>query len=91
MKSVRYRYKIPLGPFDHDGELRPPAIAERLEISESTVYDWIRCGTLQARRGPGGRLWVQFWPDVEQECRERIANSGHIATKPKDRYNGGAV
>ena len=91
VKSVRYRYEIPLGPFHHDEELRPPAIAKRLDVSESTVYDWIRRGTLQARRGPGGRLWVKFGPDVEQECCERIANSGHIATKAKDRINGGAV
>ena len=91
VKSVRYRYKIPLGPFHHDQELRPPAIAQRLDISESTIYDWIRRDTLQARRGPGGRLWVQFGPDVEQECRERIANSGHIHTKTTDRINGGAV
>ena len=91
VKSVRYRYKIPLGPFHRDGELRPPAIAKRLEVSESTIYDWIRHGTLQARRGPGGRLWVQFGSDVEQECRERITNSGHIAAKTTDRFNGGAV
>ena len=91
MKSVRYRYNISLGPFHYDGELRPPAIAKSLDVSESTVYDWIRHGRLQARRGPGGRLWVQFGPDVEQDCRERIANSGHIHTKTKDRINGGSV
>jgi DNA invertase Pin-like site-specific DNA recombinase len=91
VKSVRHRYKIPQGPFHRHGELRPPAIAKRLEISESTIYSWIRRGTLQSRRGPGGRLWVQFGPDVEQECRERIANSGHITPKTKDRFNGGAV
>jgi hypothetical protein len=53
--------------------------------SESTIYDWIRRGTLQARRGPGGRLWVQFGSDIEQECRERTANSGHITAKTKER------
>ena len=91
VKSVRYRYKIPQGPFHRDNELRPPAIAKRLAISESTIYDWIRHRTLQARRGPGGRLWVQFGSDVEQECRERITNSGHIAAKTTDRFNGGPV
>jgi DNA invertase Pin-like site-specific DNA recombinase/predicted DNA-binding transcriptional regulator AlpA len=91
VKSVRHRHKIPQGPFHRDGELRPPAIAKRLELSESTIYDWIRRGTLQGRRGPGGRLWVQFGSDVEQECRERIANSGHITAKTKDRFNEGAV
>ena len=91
VKSVRYRYKIPQGPFHRDGELRPPQVAKRLAISESTIYDWIRHGRLQARRGPGGRLWVQFGSNVERECRERIANSGHIHTKTKDRYTGAAV
>ncbi len=41
VKSVD-RYKIPVGPFHRDEELRPPAIAKRLAISESTIYDWIR-------------------------------------------------
>jgi DNA invertase Pin-like site-specific DNA recombinase len=91
VKSARYRYKIPQGAFHRDGELRPPQVAKRLGISESTIYDWIRHDTLQARRGPAGRLWVQFSPDVEQKCRERIANSGHIHTKTKHRYTGAAV
>ena len=91
VKSVRHRHKIPPGPFHRDGELRPPAIAKRLAISESTIYDWIRHGRLQARHGPGGRLWVQFGSNVEQECRERITNSGHIAAKTTDRYTGAAV
>ncbi len=91
VKSVRYRYKIPQGPFHRDGELRPPAIAKRLAISDSTIYDWIRHGTLTARRGPGGRLWVQFHPEIEQACRQRIANPGHIPTKTQARSNGGAI
>ena len=91
VKSVRHRYKITSGPFRRDGELNPPQIAERLGTSHSTVYDWIRHGTLPARRGPGGRLWIEFGPEIEQACRERIANSGHIPTKTQARSNGGAV
>jgi excisionase family DNA binding protein len=60
-------------------------VAERLGVSHSTVYDWIRHGTLPARRGPGGRLWIHFGPEIEQACRERITNSSHFARQAKAR------
>ena len=91
VKSARYRYKITSGPFRRDGELNPPQIAERLGVSHSTVYDWIRHGTLPARRGPGGRLWIHFRPEIEQACRDRITNSGHFPTQTKARSNRGAL
>jgi len=91
VKSARYRYEIASGPFRRDGELNPPQIANRLGISHSTVYDWIRHGTLPARRGPGGRLWIHFSPETEQACRQHIADSGHFPTQTTVRSNGGAL
>ena len=89
VSSVRCRYKIPSGPTRHDGELTPGEIAERLGISKNAVYYWIRHGHLQARPGAAGRLTVPFGPDIEQELRQRVANSGHFKTQP--RQTGGAV
>jgi DNA invertase Pin-like site-specific DNA recombinase len=89
VSSVRCRYKIPSGPSRRDGELTPGEIAQRLEVSRGAVYYWIRHGQLQARRGAAGRLSIPFGPDIEQELRQRIANSGHFKTQT--RRTGGAV
>ncbi len=89
VSSVRCRYKIPSGPARRDAELTPGEIAQRLGVSRTTVYYWIRHGQLQARHGAAGRLSIPFGPDVEQELRERIANSGHIKTQTTQ--TGGAV
>jgi len=89
VKSLRCRFKIPSGPFRQDGELTPTEIAERLGVSRNTVHYWIRHGQMQARRGAAGRLSVPFGPDIEQEFRHRVANSGHIKTQ--HRRTGGAV
>ncbi len=89
VSSVRCRYNIPSGPPRHDGELSPGEIAKRLGISKNAVYYWIRHGQLQARRGAAGRLTVPFGPDIKQELRQHVANSGHFKTQM--RRTGGAV
>ena len=89
VSSVRCRYKIPSGPVRHNDELTPGEIAQRLDISRSAVYYWIRHGQLQARRGAAGRLVIPFGPDTEQELRQRVANSGHFKTQ--QRRTGGAL
>ena len=89
VSSVRCRYKIPSGPTRHNGELTPGEVAERLGISKNAVYYWIRHGHLQARPGAAGRLLVPFEPNIEQELRQRVANSGHFKTQT--RRTGGAV
>jgi excisionase family DNA binding protein len=89
VSSVRCRYKIRSGPSRRDDELTPGEIAGLLGVSRNVVYYWIRHGHLQARRGAAGRLTIPFGPDIEQEFRRRVANSGHIKTQT--RQIGGAV
>lgn len=89
VSSVRCRYKIPSGPVRHDGELTPGEIARRLGISKNAIYYWIRHGQLQSRRGAAGRLTIPYGPEIEQELRQRVANSGHFKTQ--HRRTGGAV
>ncbi|MGH2743254.1 MAG: recombinase family protein [Thermoleophilaceae bacterium] len=90
---LRWRHKIPYPPtWAHDGELTVSQIAHRLGVSAGTIYDWITTGKLAARRGPGTRLYIPFAPNVEQECRERVANSVHInPAQTKITAAGGAV
>ncbi len=73
-----------------DDRLTVDQVAERLGISPGVIYAWISHGKLAARRGRGNRLRVPFGPDIEQECRERVANSSHIA-QTRIAATGGAV
>lgn len=85
--------------FDPD----PPQPAERsiaqvaraLGVKADVVYHWATKGQLPWRRGPGGRKYVEFTPDVEAACRQRIANSVHlpadIKSKAHNALTGGTV
>jgi excisionase family DNA binding protein len=89
---IRWRHKIPYPiSWARDGELTVSQTAERLGVSDGTVYHWISVGHLAARRGPGNRLYIPFGADVEQDCRQRVANSFHLPQETKIRAAGGAV
>src|SRR4051812_19877066 len=62
---IRWRHKISYpASYAHDGELTVTQIAQRLGISNGTVYDWISTGKLTARRGPANRLYIPYGPHV---------------------------
>jgi len=73
-------------PGDRMGVNRPSArefgrfaeAAARLAVSIGVVYDGIKTGKLDARRGPGNRLCIPWTDRVESECRTRITESGHL-------------
>jgi excisionase family DNA binding protein len=88
---LRWRYKIPSPPLFAAGELSVRDVARRLGVSDGVVYYWIAHGQLDARRGPGNRHRIPFPPEVEQACRERIANSVHIKPPTEMVAAGGAV
>ena len=46
---------------------------------------------LPARRGRANRLCIPFPPEVEQDCRQRVANSAHIPTQTQTTTARGAV
>ena len=89
---IRWRHQIPYpATWARDSELTVHQLAQTLGVSDGTVYDWIRAGKLTARRGPGNRLYIPFDPAIEQDCRQRVANSYHLPAKTKIRAAGGAV
>jgi DNA invertase Pin-like site-specific DNA recombinase len=89
---IRWRHKIPYPTsWARDDEQTVTQIAETLGISDGTVYAWINTGKLAARRGPANRLYIPYGPDVEQECRQLVANSVHLPAETKIRAAGGAV
>ena len=66
-----------------EGELSVAQVAHRLGVKPDVVYNWIDCGHLPARRGPGGRRYVSFTTEAEVACRRRIASSCHLAPEVK--------
>ena len=88
---LRWRHQIPSPPTLAPGELSVREVAERLDISAGAIYYWISHGQLDARRGAANRLCVPFSPEIEQACRDRIANSSHIPTPTETITAGGAV
>jgi DNA invertase Pin-like site-specific DNA recombinase len=76
------------------GELSPAAVAARLGISRDAIYNWASCGHLPARRGPGGRLHIQFTTETEAACRKLIAASPqltHVKTQALQTAPGDAL
>jgi transposase-like protein len=74
---------------DIDQRPRQPAehtiaeVARALGVKADVVYHWAHAGRLVWRRGPGGRKYVEFTPEVETACRQLIANSVHLPTDIK--------
>ena len=70
-------------------------VAETLGINPDAVYHWTVAGHVPWRRGPGGRKYIDFTPQVQVACRQRIANSVHlpeeIKSKTKHALTGGKV
>jgi excisionase family DNA binding protein len=91
VRHIRRAYNIPATPPPDDSQLTVNQVAERLGISPGVIYDWISHDKLAAHRDRANRLRIPFDPDVEQDCRERIANSAHIPTQTKIAATGGAV
>jgi len=73
-----------------DGEISVTEAAWRLGCSAGVIYYWIESAQLDARRGPGSRLFIPWTGTVEAACRRRIAESGHLSpsarrTRPRQR------
>lgn len=79
--------KLHLAP----GEFTVAEVAAKLGISIGTIYDWIEQKHLGAIRGEDGRLRVPFPPEVEQTCRQRVADSHHLNPQTRRRIVGEAV
>ena len=66
-----------------DHELTVTEVAALLGISTNVVYYWIERHHVEARRGPGGRLFISYEPHVEAACRARVAASVHLKAIPQ--------
>ena len=70
-------------------------MATALGVKPDVVYHWAAKGHLPWRRGPGGRKHVDFTPEVEAACHQRIANSVHlpagIKSQAQHALTGGTV
>lgn len=78
-----------------DDEYSVAEIAQRLDVKPDVIYTWTQQRHLDARRGPGGRLWIRLTPQAEAACLRRIAASYKLPTdvkcKAQHRLNRSAV
>ena len=85
--NLRHYHQVPPAGLLEEGELTVADIADRLDISHGAVIHWIARGRLAARRGLNDQWCVPFGPEVEADCRRRVAGSAHIhhpdTTDPK--------
>lgn len=58
-----------------DTELSVTDVAQRLGVKPDVIYHWAQWGHIPSRRGPAGRLWINYTPAVEQTCLQRITSS----------------
>ena len=63
------------------------ANAAVLGISTNVVYYWIERHHVHARRALGGRLLINFSPEVEALCRSRVVASVHLKLVPASPNN----
>jgi hypothetical protein len=89
VRHIRRAHHIPTPP-TRDRDLTVAEVAQRLSVSPGVIYYWIRHRYLHAHRNSAHHLRIPFSPEVEQESRQRIANSSHIP-KTKIPATGGAV
>jgi transposase-like protein len=61
-----------------DHELTVAEVAAVLAISTNVVYYWIERHHVASRRGPAGRLFIPFGPEIEAACKARLAASVHL-------------
>jgi DNA invertase Pin-like site-specific DNA recombinase len=70
-------------------------LAARLGVKPDVIYTWVAYGHLPARRGPGGRVWIRYTPEVETACLHRIAESyklpAAIKAQAQQRLEGSVV
>ena len=64
-------------------EIPPAQVADHLGISRGAIYNWIARGYLPARHGPGGHAYINFTPQIQAECWQRIATSAHLPSTLK--------
>jgi predicted DNA-binding transcriptional regulator AlpA len=59
-------------------ERTPTQVADSLGISRDAIYNWIAHGYLPARHCPGGHAYINYTPEVQAACRQRIADSSQL-------------
>jgi hypothetical protein len=85
--EITWRQHVAASAHVHrDADRTPKSAAERsvagvaaaLGVAADVVYYWTERNHVPWRRGPGGRKYIDFTPEVEAACRRRIAESVHL-------------
>jgi DNA invertase Pin-like site-specific DNA recombinase len=92
--EARWRDHVATSPHVHTdidpSPLRPTErtvaeVAVALGINPDAVYHWTVVGHVPWRRGPSGRKYIDFTPELQLACRQRITNSAHLSSEIKSK------
>jgi DNA invertase Pin-like site-specific DNA recombinase len=80
VRWMRWKHRVASpSPFGEE-EIGVHDLAQRLDVGDHVVYQWIQTDKLQARRVGHRKLAIRFTAEIEADCRQRLANS------PRTRY-----
>ncbi len=92
--EAAWQAHVAASPHVHtDIDPRPPQahertiaqVADTLGLKADVVYQWAAQGHLPTRRGQGGRKYIDFTPELETACRQRILDSVHLPATAKSK------
>jgi DNA invertase Pin-like site-specific DNA recombinase/predicted site-specific integrase-resolvase len=83
LKAVRWarhalKVRTPRTAALPDGQITVKAAAAILDVKPGAVYYWVEHHRLQAVKDAGGRWRIIWSPEIEADCRAKIAASGHL-------------
>jgi DNA invertase Pin-like site-specific DNA recombinase len=84
VRWIRYAYDIASPPLLTRDEHSVQEVASSLGISVGVIYRWIDTGQLVARKTCSGPFGIPFTPEIEQVCRERVAQSTRMVRRTQD-------
>lgn len=91
VRWIRHIHRIPSPPPFAAGELSVKEVAHRLAVKEGTVRYLINKNAIAVRRSSGGRVCIPFPPQIEQSCRQKVAESLRIKPTSQISTAGGVV
>ncbi len=90
---IRFKHKIPAPRRQKEGEISVKEAAEKFNVSQYVIYDWIERGMISKRRS-GLKFWLFIGPEKELELRRIVENSTKIAiarSKSQNKIEGGVL
>jgi hypothetical protein len=88
---MRWKHRVTSPSLFGDEEVGVHDLAQRLDVGDYVIYQWIQAGKLQARRVGHRKLAIRFNDEIEAACRQRLADSPRTRHLNQQAVAGGAI